>query len=306
MKKSGELLREARLSKNLSIHDVAENTKIRPSYIEAIENSDYNVFHSPTTIRGFLKNYSNYIGLNADNVIAIYRREITVKNKITEKKSVFKLPNFHISSNIFILFGAVIIVLAVIGFFAYQYVQVSKPPEFDIKDPINGFVTTQDKVKIRVISAKGVDIYVNNKNITTIDENGNLVTDIDLVDGSNNILVVAINGYKKETRKSITVFKNPPDSPVQNTSLNISIRSTSSTQNTISYSIDGNPFIDKKFNVGETLTLSAKQKINISGAANMNNLFEVTINETKVSLLSNTPKQQIIFQNNTFKVSTAQ
>jgi cytoskeletal protein RodZ len=116
MKKAGDLLKEARIQKKLTIEEVHEGTKIRPSYIEAIENSNYTIFHSLTTIRGFLRNYANFLDLNPESIIAVHRREESIKSLSNKKRLPLGLNNFHISSNVFVVLAALLVVSSVIVF----------------------------------------------------------------------------------------------------------------------------------------------------------------------------------------------
>ncbi|MEI7604264.1 MAG: helix-turn-helix domain-containing protein [bacterium] len=307
MKKAGEILKESRLKKNLTINDVFEGTKIRPSYIESIENSDYKSFQSQTSARGFLKNYANYLGLNSDNIIAVYRREQSDKTNNPNTKLKLKIPMFELSSSLFIIVIAVLLVVFVIGFFTLQYIQVSTPPKFDIIEPADMSTTTQDNVKVVVVAEKGkaIDIQINGKNINSVDQNGNYFYNLELVSGENKIIVVAQNGIKKETVKEIRVFRKDSENiqTTPNPDLNISIRSISNKSFDLTYSIDSGENIKKSFNPGESTQLLAKSKIKIEGPANLNNTIELLINQTKVGLKTDTGKQEISYNDGKILVS---
>ena len=306
MKKAGEVLQQARIKKNLSIEEVYEGTKIRPSYIDCIENSDYSAFHSQTTIKGFLKNYAQFLGINPETIVAVYRREQNTKATIQIKKRwKLKLPNISLSPSIFIVLASIFIVVGVIGFFTYQYVQVSQPPKFQILEPANNFTTTQDKIPVRVLREKdeSIELQINNKSITSVDENGNFFTVIDLVDGKNQIVVQAINGFRKITRQEIVVVKIK-NNIVQSQNLNIIFRSQSSKDINISYSIDDGTSTSLILKPGADIPLVGKSKLIITGPNNINNLMQLIINQTTVGL-QNVPKQQIILNSdNTLKLST--
>lgn len=65
----GKLLRETREAKNISLEQVNTDLKIKPRYIEAIEENDLNVFPSTPMARGFIKNYAEYLGLDPEDTI---------------------------------------------------------------------------------------------------------------------------------------------------------------------------------------------------------------------------------------------
>jgi len=76
MSELGALLRRAREERNLSLDDIQELTKIRKRYLEAIESGDYRVLPGTFYVRAFVKNYSEAVGLEPDEVLRLYQHEI--------------------------------------------------------------------------------------------------------------------------------------------------------------------------------------------------------------------------------------
>jgi transcriptional regulator with XRE-family HTH domain len=68
----GEILRSARQKKNLSLSQVARATRIKQSYLEALEDGEYSVLPGPAYVTGFLRNYALYLGLHPDDLIQEY------------------------------------------------------------------------------------------------------------------------------------------------------------------------------------------------------------------------------------------
>ncbi len=62
----GEKLKRAREEKRLTIAQVAEQTRIRSHYLEALERDDLSSIPSAAQVRGFLRNYSDFLGLKTD------------------------------------------------------------------------------------------------------------------------------------------------------------------------------------------------------------------------------------------------
>lgn len=65
----GRMLKEARESKGLSLRDVEEATKIRKKYLQALEEEDFEKIPGRTYAKGFLKNYSNFLQLETDELL---------------------------------------------------------------------------------------------------------------------------------------------------------------------------------------------------------------------------------------------
>ncbi len=69
MNELGEILRTARQEKKLSLPEVARATRIKQTYLEALEEGDYGLLPGPAYITGFLRNYATYLGLHPDDVV---------------------------------------------------------------------------------------------------------------------------------------------------------------------------------------------------------------------------------------------
>lgn len=69
----GETLRQARLDKSVSVAEAARDTRIRRSYLEALEAEDYGPLPPPVYTRGFLRTYAEYLGLNPQAMVELYQ-----------------------------------------------------------------------------------------------------------------------------------------------------------------------------------------------------------------------------------------
>lgn len=65
-----EQLRQARLAQGLTIHQVADHTKIRTDHIEALDEGNYNVFSAQIYIRGFVRSYARLLRLDEPQILA--------------------------------------------------------------------------------------------------------------------------------------------------------------------------------------------------------------------------------------------
>jgi len=84
----GALLRNARQQRGYSLDDIQEITKIRKRYLEALENGDHNVLPGSFYVRAFVKNYSEAVGLDPDEVLRLYQHEVPK----TEEAKVEQVP----------------------------------------------------------------------------------------------------------------------------------------------------------------------------------------------------------------------
>ena len=79
-----EQLRTAREARKLTVHEIAETTKIRTDHIRALESGDYDVFTAPVYIRGFVRTYSTLLKLDVPQVMAALEGELGQTEKFSE------------------------------------------------------------------------------------------------------------------------------------------------------------------------------------------------------------------------------
>ncbi len=72
MQTIGERLEEARKHKGISVREAAESTKIRGEYLAAFENNSFQIDLPEIYIRGFLRNYANFLKLNGTRILTDY------------------------------------------------------------------------------------------------------------------------------------------------------------------------------------------------------------------------------------------
>ena len=68
----GERLANKRSEKELTINQVAREIKIEPRVIEMIENNDFESIGAPVFVKGYLRQYSELVGLDPDLIIEKY------------------------------------------------------------------------------------------------------------------------------------------------------------------------------------------------------------------------------------------
>ena len=69
MKEIGEKLKETRESIGISIEEAAEDLKMRPSQIEAVEEGDMKAFKDIYSLKYFIRDYSKYLGMDYNDMV---------------------------------------------------------------------------------------------------------------------------------------------------------------------------------------------------------------------------------------------
>ena len=115
MESVGKTLKRARKRKGVSLAEAASQTRIQHSILEGLENDNFQVMPSSTYIKGFLKRYAGYLGIDSADLIKSY---IATQPKEPEPVLVLKekkLPRQSFIKPIFIGIAALGIVIVLGG-----------------------------------------------------------------------------------------------------------------------------------------------------------------------------------------------
>lgn len=80
MQTVGQILKNKRTSSGLSLKEAQENLRISKEYLSALERDDFSSLPSVPYIRGFIRNYSIFLGLDETKTQAIFRRQFDAAN----------------------------------------------------------------------------------------------------------------------------------------------------------------------------------------------------------------------------------
>lgn len=72
-KSVGTILKEAREAKGLSLADVEKETSIRSRYLQAVENDEYEKTPGEVFVKGIIRNYGNFLGLDGLELVTQYK-----------------------------------------------------------------------------------------------------------------------------------------------------------------------------------------------------------------------------------------
>ena len=68
----GSSLREARFRQQLDVRDAEQATKIRTKYLKALEDEQFDLLPAETYVRGFLRTYADFLGLDGQLYVDEY------------------------------------------------------------------------------------------------------------------------------------------------------------------------------------------------------------------------------------------
>ena len=84
----GNSLREARLRQALDFPELEQATKIRGKYLRALEDEQFEVLPAQTYVRGFLRTYAEYLGLDGQLYVDEYNSRYVVDDEALRPRRV--------------------------------------------------------------------------------------------------------------------------------------------------------------------------------------------------------------------------
>lgn len=144
----GTILRRCREFHGITLEEAAETTKIGISYLKALENDRINEFANRAYLKGFLRIYATYLGLNSDDVARMYEKLFGVKNETSDQArsaTTNHAPHrrFPIKKLIFPAFLLAVILITATFF--------NKPPEPLVRQPQPAAVVAVPPVQSAVV-----------------------------------------------------------------------------------------------------------------------------------------------------------
>jgi cytoskeletal protein RodZ len=202
MKTVGEMLREARLAQAFSLRDVEQGTKIRIKFLEAIEADDFTTLPSISYAKGFVKNYSDFLGLESGRTLAFFRRQTneTPKSNLLPKgmEEPFNRSPWQLTPSRFvalIIIGLVSLFLLYLGF---QYRALQLAPSLTIETPVNHAVVTDTRLEILGSTDPDATVTVNGVSVL-VRGDGKFFDQVALIPGVNTFIIVATSRLGKST-----------------------------------------------------------------------------------------------------------
>ena len=82
----GNSLREARLRRELDFPELEQGTKIRAKYLRALEDETFDQLPAPTYVKGFLRTYADYLGLDGQLYVDEYNVRYGSGDEVLERR----------------------------------------------------------------------------------------------------------------------------------------------------------------------------------------------------------------------------
>ncbi len=134
----GEELKREREIRGISLKEISDETKISKRFLEALERNDHKTLPAPVFTRGFVRQYSRYLGINAEEMVNRYNYAAAGDDRIEKSTQLERLvqppvppgqpqsgkgiPPLYarIDRNIYITI-AIVAALAIVAWWAFRY-----------------------------------------------------------------------------------------------------------------------------------------------------------------------------------------
>jgi len=73
----GELLKQKREERGITLSEISESTKIGTRFLKAIETDSFSVLPGGIFTRSFIRTYAKHVGLDEEEAIALYQQQVT-------------------------------------------------------------------------------------------------------------------------------------------------------------------------------------------------------------------------------------
>lgn len=203
----GQLLREARLKYNITLDTAEKRTKIRKKYLQAIEENQFEVLPGQTYATGFIRNYSDFLGIDSERTLALFRREQKDVPQLVVPKGIaqdVESPLLTFTPRIAALFisSALLAVFFFYLFFEYRFVALA--PTISLRSPSEHQLVYSKQLRVQGTTDPDAKVTINGQAIE-LQVDGSFAIDMELNDGSNTITIQSENkfGKKSEVRRIV-------------------------------------------------------------------------------------------------------
>ena len=198
---AGVRLFEARIKKGYTLEEVSKSTKIRLSFLAAIEKGEYKKLPSGTYAHGFVRNYAKLLGLPENELLALFKREYN------EEKLQKVLPEGLLGKDDFPLskikfaqaFKVITLVfLALLVYIVFQYRAAIFNPSLSVSQPLENSIISSQTVTVVGKTDPNSTVFINSEP-AFLDKNGNFKKTVNIFPGKTKIVVKAVNNFNKTT-----------------------------------------------------------------------------------------------------------
>lgn len=197
MKTIGKFLKDVRVEKKYSRARVAKITKIKASFIKAIEKESWEALPDFPVVLGFVKSIAGVLKTDEHRAVALLRRDYPPRVlPINPKPDVSS--KFTWSPKFTFLVGLGLVLVAIFGYLTIQYFHFISPPKLTVESPKEGQVVREKDISVSGKVDPEATLKINNQPVL-VEEDGAFEAEIEIFEGTEEIVVKAVSRSGKET-----------------------------------------------------------------------------------------------------------
>lgn len=210
MKTVGKYLKDQRLKAELDLDTLAEKTKIRKDFLEAIEQDQFGQLPSAAFVKGFIRSYALAVDIDPEKVLAIFRRDYdqNKQGKVIPRglsQPIATKNHFWTPRTTSLLILAAFLFL--VGLYVLNQLKtLISPPTIVVTQPENNQIIMTNDVMVAGKTHTDAVLKVNNQ-LVTLDSDGQFEVTLNLAAGEHTILIEAETreGKTSQVTRTITV-----------------------------------------------------------------------------------------------------
>jgi len=288
----GEKMKRLRKAKRVTLQQVSRHTKIQQRYLEDLEEGTYEDLPADVYVRGFLKSYAEYFGVNDVTLIRLYERERGIFNSISDEdadattQKPLKVKRFIVTPRMMVVTVGIILFSVVFMYLYSELRHFVSAPWLVVENPIEGATINERTVAVQGKTDQEARVLINSQGII-VNQDGSFEETISLQNGINTITVKSINSFDKESENIITVYGQYEDVQEQQSDKNVSVV-VAAQEADIALVVwaDDQIIFEGEVLAEESQTFEAIEKIAVT--TDRGNATFVTVNEKEYGLLGET------------------
>lgn len=131
MLRASTILSHARLDKELDFNEISKRLKIPAKYLQAIEEENKPLLPQEPYCSLIIKDYANFLNLNGDEVLRIFRRDFSQEKASTT--ATFLAPG--LTPSFLFRLSFILLLLAFSAYLFFEYQSFNSPPKLIVTWP---------------------------------------------------------------------------------------------------------------------------------------------------------------------------
>lgn len=214
----GDCLRRRREESGLALREASRQLGIKFEYLDSLESGDYRNLPPQVYVRGFIKSYANFLGLDGGQLIKIYNRELNFAAEGEKKKISPRSPSHRLDLRQYLTitpriltFAASLIVVSALGYyFLHQINSFNSKPYLFLKSPTADSVVREKDLVVSGQTEGDAILQINGQDIS-VNADGNFQQQITLSEGKNSLVVEARNRFNRTERREVNIVYEKPE-----------------------------------------------------------------------------------------------